>query len=90
MPGISPGVALGLMREWPAAVVRCEGTEIAFEPEAARNIHVRRRGEGRGCIGRPRYRTILRSLRALLITETELNVMAALAIIGLSSSPAKG
>ena len=36
------------------------------------------------------YSSILRRRSALAITDTELNVMAALAIIGLSSSPKKG
>jgi len=36
------------------------------------------------------YSSILRSLSALLITDTELNVMAAAAIMGLSSSPSTG
>ena len=36
------------------------------------------------------YSSSLRSLSALLITDTELNVMAAAAIMGLSSSPVTG
>ena len=36
------------------------------------------------------YSSSLRSLSALLITDTELNVMAAAASIGLSSSPITG
>jgi len=36
------------------------------------------------------YSLMRRSLRAFPITETELNVMAALAIMGLSSTPAIG
>jgi len=36
------------------------------------------------------YNSNLRSLSALLITDTELNVMAAAAIMGLSSNPNTG
>ena len=36
------------------------------------------------------YSSILRSLSALLITDTELNVMAAAASMGLNSSPNTG
>ncbi|MEJ2246338.1 MAG: metal-dependent transcriptional regulator [Acidobacteriota bacterium] len=38
--GISPGVTLKLIQKWPACVVQCEETEIAFEPEVAQNIYV--------------------------------------------------
>jgi len=38
--GISPGIMLKLIQKWPACVVQCEETEIAFEPEVARNIYV--------------------------------------------------
>jgi DtxR family Mn-dependent transcriptional regulator len=38
--GISPGVTLKLIQKWPACVVQCEETEIAFEPEVAESIHV--------------------------------------------------
>jgi hypothetical protein len=40
---------------------------------------------------RPRnYKRTLRSLRAFVITETELRLMAAAAMIGLSKRPVKG
>ncbi len=38
--GISPGVTIKLIQKWPACVVQCEETEIAFEPDIARDIHV--------------------------------------------------
>jgi len=38
--GISPGISLKLIQKWPAYVVQCEETEIALEPEVARNIYV--------------------------------------------------
>ena len=38
--GISPGVKLKLIQKWPACVVQCEETEIAIEPDVARNIYV--------------------------------------------------
>ena len=38
--GISPGIVLKLIQKWPAYVVQCEETEIALEPEVAKNIYV--------------------------------------------------
>jgi DtxR family transcriptional regulator, Mn-dependent transcriptional regulator len=38
--GISPGISLKLIQKWPACVVQCEETEIALEPEVAKNIYV--------------------------------------------------
>jgi DtxR family Mn-dependent transcriptional regulator len=38
--GISPGTSIKLIQKWPAYVVQCEETEIALEPEVAKNIHV--------------------------------------------------
>ena len=38
--GISPGISLRLIQKWPAYVVQCEETEIALEPEVAKNIYV--------------------------------------------------
>jgi len=38
--GISPGITLRLIQKWPAYVVQCEETEIALEPEVAKNIYV--------------------------------------------------
>jgi DtxR family transcriptional regulator, Mn-dependent transcriptional regulator len=38
--GISPGIPLKLIQKWPAYVVQCEETEIALEPEIAKNIYV--------------------------------------------------
>lgn len=38
--GISPGITLKLIQKWPAYVVQCEETEIALEPEVAKNIYV--------------------------------------------------
>ena len=38
--GISPGIALKLIQKWPAYVVQCEETEIALEPDVAKNIYV--------------------------------------------------
>jgi DtxR family Mn-dependent transcriptional regulator len=38
--GISPGSLIKLIQKWPAYVVQCEETEIALEPEVAKNIHV--------------------------------------------------
>lgn len=38
--GISPGTSLRLIQKWPAYVVQCEETEIALEPEVAKNIYV--------------------------------------------------
>jgi len=38
--GISPGVKLKLIQKWPACVVQCEETEVAFEPDVAQNIYV--------------------------------------------------
>ncbi|MBN2321773.1 MAG: metal-dependent transcriptional regulator [Acidobacteria bacterium] len=38
--GITPGVTLKLIQKWPACVVQCEETEIAFEPDVAQNIYV--------------------------------------------------
>jgi DtxR family Mn-dependent transcriptional regulator len=39
--GISPGITVRLIQKWPACVVQCEETEIALEPEVAKNIYVR-------------------------------------------------
>ena len=39
--GISPGIAIKLIQKWPAYVVQCEETEIALEPDVAKNIYVR-------------------------------------------------
>jgi DtxR family transcriptional regulator, Mn-dependent transcriptional regulator len=38
--GISPGIVIKLIQKWPAYVVQCEETEIALEPDVAKNIHV--------------------------------------------------
>jgi DtxR family Mn-dependent transcriptional regulator len=38
--GISPGTSIKLIQKWPAYVVQCEETEVALEPEVAKNIHV--------------------------------------------------
>jgi DtxR family transcriptional regulator, Mn-dependent transcriptional regulator len=38
--GISPGISIRLIQKWPAYVVQCEETEIALEPEVAKNIYV--------------------------------------------------
>jgi DtxR family transcriptional regulator, Mn-dependent transcriptional regulator len=38
--GISPGTELRLIQKWPAYVVQCEETEIALEPDVAKNIYV--------------------------------------------------
>jgi DtxR family Mn-dependent transcriptional regulator len=38
--GICPGISLKLIQKWPAYVVQCEETEIALEPDVARNIYV--------------------------------------------------
>jgi DtxR family transcriptional regulator, Mn-dependent transcriptional regulator len=38
--GISPGISLRLIQKWPAYVVQCEETEIALEPDVAKNIYV--------------------------------------------------
>jgi DtxR family Mn-dependent transcriptional regulator len=38
--GISPGVKIKLIQKWPACVVQCEETEIAFEPDVAKDICV--------------------------------------------------
>ncbi len=38
--GISPGIAIKLIQKWPAYVIQCEETEIALEPEVAKNIYV--------------------------------------------------
>jgi DtxR family Mn-dependent transcriptional regulator len=38
--GISPGISLKLIQKWPAYVVLCEETEIALEPDVAKNIYV--------------------------------------------------
>jgi DtxR family transcriptional regulator, Mn-dependent transcriptional regulator len=38
--GISPGISVKLIQKWPAYVVQCEETEIALEPEVAKNIYV--------------------------------------------------
>jgi len=38
--GVSPGISLKLIQKWPAYVVQCEETEIALEPEVAKNIYV--------------------------------------------------
>ena len=39
--GISPGITVRLIQKWPAYVVQCEETEIALEPDVAKNIYVR-------------------------------------------------
>jgi hypothetical protein len=33
-------VSLKLIQKWPAYVVQCEETEIALEPDVAKNIYV--------------------------------------------------
>jgi DtxR family Mn-dependent transcriptional regulator len=38
--GISPGISIRLIQKWPAYVVQCEETEVALEPEVAKNIYV--------------------------------------------------
>jgi len=38
--GISPGTSIKLIQKWPAVVVQCEETEVALEPDVAKNIHV--------------------------------------------------
>ncbi len=38
--GISPGISMKLIQKWPAFVIQCEETEIALEPEVAKNIYV--------------------------------------------------
>jgi DtxR family Mn-dependent transcriptional regulator len=38
--GISPGMQVKLIQKWPAYVVQCEETEIALEPDVAKNIYV--------------------------------------------------
>jgi DtxR family Mn-dependent transcriptional regulator len=38
--GISPGTSIKLIQKWPAFVVQCEETEVALEPDVAKNIHV--------------------------------------------------
>ena len=38
--GISPGIPMKLIQKWPAYVIQCEETEIALEPEVAKNIYV--------------------------------------------------
>jgi DtxR family transcriptional regulator, Mn-dependent transcriptional regulator len=38
--GISPGISIRLIQKWPAYVIQCEETEIALEPEVAKNIYV--------------------------------------------------
>jgi DtxR family transcriptional regulator, Mn-dependent transcriptional regulator len=38
--GISPGISIKLIQKWPAYVVQCEETEIAVEPDVAKNIYV--------------------------------------------------
>jgi DtxR family Mn-dependent transcriptional regulator len=38
--GISPGISMRLIQKWPAYVIQCEETEIALEPEVAKNIYV--------------------------------------------------
>lgn len=38
--GITPGVKIKLIQKWPACVVQVEETEVAFEPEVAKNIFV--------------------------------------------------
>lgn len=38
--GISPGISMKLIQKWPAYVVQCEETEIALEPDVAKNIYV--------------------------------------------------
>jgi DtxR family Mn-dependent transcriptional regulator len=43
--GISPGIIVRLIQKWPAYVVQCEETEIAIEPEVAKNIYVRISGQ---------------------------------------------
>jgi DtxR family Mn-dependent transcriptional regulator len=38
--GISPGISMKLIQKWPTFVIQCEETEIALEPEVAKNIYV--------------------------------------------------
>jgi DtxR family transcriptional regulator, Mn-dependent transcriptional regulator len=38
--GISPGISVKLIQKWPACVLQCDETEIALEPEVAKNIYV--------------------------------------------------
>jgi DtxR family Mn-dependent transcriptional regulator len=38
--GISPGIVMKLIQKWPAFVIQCEETEIALEPDVAKNIYV--------------------------------------------------
>ncbi len=38
--GISPGISMKLIQKWPAYVIQCEETEIALEPDVAKNIYV--------------------------------------------------
>jgi DtxR family Mn-dependent transcriptional regulator len=38
--GLAPGVTLKLIQRWPAYVIQCEESEIALEPEVAKNLYV--------------------------------------------------
>ena|SRR5215813_10439102 len=56
----------------------------------AQEIKVKQRQRGYSESRNDHRKSSLRSLNALVITETELKVIAALAIIGLSNSPVNG
>jgi DtxR family transcriptional regulator, Mn-dependent transcriptional regulator len=38
--GVSPGASVKLIQKWPAYVIQCDETEIALEPDVAKNIYV--------------------------------------------------
>lgn len=38
--GISPGIMIRLIQKWPAYVLQCDETEVALEPEVAKNIYL--------------------------------------------------
>ncbi len=60
------------------------------DPRAAANLSFFMRAQRSLAIARPVYSFTLRRRKALLMTETELRLIAAPAMIGLSSRPKKG
>ena len=58
--------------------------------DAERERHQQRHEQNGRCPPHTHQSTTLRNRNAFPITETELNVIAALAIIGLSSTPSRG
>jgi hypothetical protein len=83
-------VALGLRRRTGVVMLRTQARQLADDVHDGRAGQAQHEHEGRGTSRHVHQSTIFRKRSALPITETELNVIAALAIIGLYKSSRNG